>query len=151
MCSNAKIRSAIVEVEGGLAALVALGWQQAEEEGEAVMTLPKGGATMAQVGVREGGLGFGVAAGGCGATAGAACLVSAMGCCCCDAAALPCPILHCALSLHCTLLPTKQVRTILEAQQEFKKTERERVVKRSKSSASLTGSDRSNSDVEALR
>lgn len=63
--------------------------------------------------------------------------------------ALPHPAL--ALSLHCTLLPTEQVRTILEAQQEFKKTERERVVKRSKSSASLTGSDRSNSDVEALR
>lgn len=82
-----------MEVEGGLAALVALGWQQAVEEGEAVMTLPKGGATMAQVGVRDGGLGFRVA----GGTAAPqqelpACFLP---CCCCrDATALPFPILH---------------------------------------------------------
>ncbi|KAL4424012.1 hypothetical protein ABPG75_001313 [Micractinium tetrahymenae] len=46
---NKKIQSTIVEAEGGLAALLALGWQQGEEEGEAVVTLPKGAASMAQV------------------------------------------------------------------------------------------------------
>lgn len=47
--SNAKIQSTIVEVEGGLAAMAALGWQEEQENGEAVLALPKGGATMAQV------------------------------------------------------------------------------------------------------
>lgn len=44
------LQSTLVEAEGGLAALLALGWQQGEESGEAVVTLPKGGASMAQVG-----------------------------------------------------------------------------------------------------
>lgn len=47
--SNAKIRSLIVEIEGGLEAMAALGWQQVQEEGEEVLTLAKGAATMAQV------------------------------------------------------------------------------------------------------
>jgi hypothetical protein len=49
--SNAKIRAQVAEAEGGLAAMGELGWQQGEgEEGEGpVLTLPKGGATMAQV------------------------------------------------------------------------------------------------------
>lgn len=52
------LQSTIVEAEGGLAALLALGWQQGEEEGEAVVTLPKGAASMAQVGAGgSGGLG----------------------------------------------------------------------------------------------
>lgn len=77
--SNAKIRSLVAEVEGGLEAMAALGWQQVQEEGEEVLTLAKGAATMAQV------------------------------------------------------------RCILEAQQEFKKNDRQ--LKRAKSSASLPGSD----------
>lgn len=48
-CSNAKIRSLVAEVEGGLEAMAALGWQQVQEEGEEVLTLAKGAATMAQV------------------------------------------------------------------------------------------------------
>ena len=52
-CSNSKIRSLVVDMEGGLEAMAALGWQQAEEEGEQVLTLAKGAATMAQV--RRGG------------------------------------------------------------------------------------------------
>ncbi len=52
-CSNSKIRSLVIEMEGGLEAMAALGWQQVEEEGEQVLTLAKGAATMAQV--RRGG------------------------------------------------------------------------------------------------
>jgi hypothetical protein len=77
--SNSKIRSLIVEIEGGLEAMAALGWQQVQEDGEEVLTLAKGAATMAQV------------------------------------------------------------RCILEAQQEFKKNDRQ--LKRTKSSASLPGSE----------
>ena len=49
--SNSKIRAQVAEAEGGLAAMGELGWQQGEgEEGEGpLLTLPKGGATMAQV------------------------------------------------------------------------------------------------------
>lgn len=36
-------------MEGGLEAMAALGWQQVQEEGEEVLTLAKGAATMAQV------------------------------------------------------------------------------------------------------
>lgn len=50
-CGSSSWQSTLVEVEGGLAALLALGWQQGEEEGEAVVTLPKGAASMAQVGL----------------------------------------------------------------------------------------------------
>lgn len=48
--SNAKISSTIADVEGGLGAMQALGWQFSEEGGEEVLTLPKGAASMAQVG-----------------------------------------------------------------------------------------------------
>lgn len=82
---NAKIRATIVEAEGGMQALALLGWVEGEEGGEAVLTLPKGGSTMALV------------------------------------------------------------RTIQEAQQEWKKNERQ--VKRSKSAASLPGT----SDTDLLR
>jgi len=82
---NKAINSKIVEVEGGLQALLALGWQQGEEGGEVVVSLPKGSGTMAQV------------------------------------------------------------RLIQEAQQEFKKSERQ--MKRSKSAASLPGSK----ETELLR
>ena len=37
--SNSKIRSLVLEVEGGLEAMVALGWQQTQQDGEEVLTL----------------------------------------------------------------------------------------------------------------
>lgn len=52
--SNAKIKAAIVDTEGALATMRELGWQEGEEDGEAVLSL-KGAATMAQVCVGVGG------------------------------------------------------------------------------------------------
>ncbi|KAI3432290.1 hypothetical protein D9Q98_003850 [Chlorella vulgaris] len=47
--SNAKIRSSIADAEGGLGAMRELGWRLGEDEGQEVLTLAKGLATMAQV------------------------------------------------------------------------------------------------------
>jgi hypothetical protein len=49
--SNAKIRSSIADAEGGLGAMRELGWRLGEDEGQEVLTLAKGLATMAQVGL----------------------------------------------------------------------------------------------------
>ncbi|EFN52168.1 expressed protein [Chlorella variabilis] len=84
--SNAKIKAAIVDTEGALATMRELGWQEGEEDGEAVLSL-KGAATMAQV------------------------------------------------------------RTIQETQQAFKKKSAKDLIQRSKSAASLSGSE----EQESLR
>ncbi|PSC73538.1 plant UBX domain-containing 2 [Micractinium conductrix] len=47
--SNNKIKATLVDAEGGMDALLALGWEQGEEGGERIVTLPKGQGTMAQV------------------------------------------------------------------------------------------------------
>ncbi len=48
--SNGKIKAAIVDVAGALEAMKMLGWEEAEEAGEAVLVLPKGkNISMAQV------------------------------------------------------------------------------------------------------
>ena len=144
-------------MEGGLEAMAALGWQQVQEEGEEVLTLAKGAATMAQV--RRWGLVQGHAApckvwlcsrGKQGAWAGSRALPSwdprsyrqpaicpaFSGMCCAGTTAAALSALRMVVF---SPPPLPQVRCILEAQQEFKKNDRQ--LKRAKSSASLPGSD----------
>lgn len=152
-CSNSKIRSLVVDMEGGLEAMAALGWQQAEEEGEQVLTLAKGAATMAQV--RRGGTVLVPAHARRGSAAGGKRWHAWV-----RSSPLPSQLAvfcHCCFSCIATAsghanrfkssllldrLPSRsrpQVRLILEAQQEFKKSDRQ--LKRAKSSASLPGSE----------
>jgi hypothetical protein len=143
--SNSKIRAQVAEAEGGLAAMGELGWQQGEgEEGEGpVLTLPKGGATMAQVCLPPLLLRVCV----CLDSAGVA---PALLCGSCvylgSQQRLPLPALNQPCPVPCLpCLRCLQVRAIQEAQQAFKKNERQ--VKRSKSAASLPGTQ----EQQALR
>jgi hypothetical protein len=133
--SNAKIRAGIIEAEGGLAAIRELGWQQSEEDGEAVLTLPKGVATMVQVGVCVGGVGGGCLVVTCAVGAR---FVEGRGL----QALLQADLLPWALAP-----PFPQVRAIQEAQQECKKRSAKDLVQRSRAAASLPGSE----EQEALR